>query len=48
LRIQAEQLGDELKIKMSSLKEAKFGGQQLADFYNQKEDETSEIKFKLQ
>lgn len=48
LRIQAEGLGEDLRLKMNSLKEAKFNSQQLVDYHNQKEEEGNEIKFKLQ
>ena len=41
-------MGEDLRLKMSSLKEAKFASQQLVDYHNQKEEESNEIKFKLQ
>lgn len=48
LRLQAEHLEEELKLRGQALKEAKFASQQLVDFENRKEDEATEARIRLQ
>lgn len=42
LKVQAEHLDGELRLKSQNLKEAKFNTQQLVDFEGKKQDEATE------
>lgn len=48
MRLQAEHLEEEMRLRAQALKEAKFGAQQLIAFENRKEDEATEARIKFQ
>lgn len=48
LRIQSEHLNEEWRVRAQGLKETRLKTQELIDFSNQKEDEATEIKIRLQ
>lgn len=48
LRIQSDHVAQELRLKAQMLKEIRSKTQELIEFSNRKEDESAEIKIKLQ
>lgn len=48
LRAQAEQLGEELRVRTAALREAKFGWQQLSELAGRREEEVGEARVRLQ
>lgn len=48
LRLQAEHLEEELKLRTQAFKEAKYAAQQLIALENRKEDEATEARIRFQ
>lgn len=48
LRAQADQLGEELRVRMGALREAKFSEKEMAELAGRREEEAGEARLKLQ